>query len=220
MGCSPGMSRTGPLVRVPRYQGRRGHPIRFSRELIAEFWTSPRTARPAISCAVARRKPNPGRRRPGILADIDDAPLTAPHRSRLMKLRLGSFSSSWRLLLVLVIAGFVAPVFTVDQFGRRCRPRWSALSAAAWNRQSAFQSLQSPVFGGQRHHLRRSAIGMEPVVYIQSRRLDGGGAQHLVAIGGRFVIASIRLDGPASISRNRVRLRSGTVNFASIINPR
>src|SRR5450631_890081 len=26
-----------PLLRVPRYQGRRGHPIWFSRELIAEF---------------------------------------------------------------------------------------------------------------------------------------------------------------------------------------
>jgi molybdenum cofactor cytidylyltransferase len=26
-----------PLVRVPRYQGKRGHPIWFSRELIAEF---------------------------------------------------------------------------------------------------------------------------------------------------------------------------------------
>ena len=33
----------GALVRVPRYQGRRGHPIWFARELIAEFLALPET---------------------------------------------------------------------------------------------------------------------------------------------------------------------------------
>src|ERR1019366_6107886 len=31
----------GPILRVPRHQGRRGHPIWFSRDLIAEFLRLP-----------------------------------------------------------------------------------------------------------------------------------------------------------------------------------
>lgn len=34
----------GPFLRVPRYQGRRGHPIRFSRALIPEFLALPESA--------------------------------------------------------------------------------------------------------------------------------------------------------------------------------
>lgn len=62
-----------PLLRVPRYQGRRGHPIWFSRELIPEFLT--------LGNHDAARDVVYGHREetefldlndPGIVADIDD----------------------------------------------------------------------------------------------------------------------------------------------------
>jgi CTP:molybdopterin cytidylyltransferase MocA len=63
-----------PLVRVPRYQGRRGHPIWFSRELIAEFLALPETgaAREVVRRHAAETE-FLDTDDPGILADIDDA---------------------------------------------------------------------------------------------------------------------------------------------------
>ena len=62
-----------PLLRVPRYQGRRGHPIRFSRELIPEFLAlgNDGAARDVV------RRHRDGTEfldldDPGIVADIDD----------------------------------------------------------------------------------------------------------------------------------------------------
>jgi CTP:molybdopterin cytidylyltransferase MocA len=64
----------GPLVRVPRYQGRRGHPIWFARELVAEFLGLPDSgaAREIVRghCAQTEFVDVDD---PGILADIDDA---------------------------------------------------------------------------------------------------------------------------------------------------
>ena len=63
-----------PLVRVPRYQGRRGHPIWFSRELISEFLALPKTgaARDVVRSHTAQTE-FLDTDDPGILADIDDA---------------------------------------------------------------------------------------------------------------------------------------------------
>ena len=62
-----------PLLRVPRYQGRRGHPIWFSRELIPEFLALPSDG-PARD--VVRRHRDRTEfldfSDPGIVADIDD----------------------------------------------------------------------------------------------------------------------------------------------------
>jgi CTP:molybdopterin cytidylyltransferase MocA len=64
----------GPLVRVPRYQGRRGHPIWFARELMREFLGLPDTgaAREIVRghCAETEFVDVDDA---GILADIDDA---------------------------------------------------------------------------------------------------------------------------------------------------
>jgi len=61
------------LVRVPRYQGRRGHPIWFSRELIQEFLALPETgaARDVVRGHAAETE-FLDVDDPGILADIDD----------------------------------------------------------------------------------------------------------------------------------------------------
>ena len=64
----------GPLVRVPRHQGRRGHPIWFSRELIAEFLgLAENGAAREIVRSHAAQTEFLDVDDAGILADIDDA---------------------------------------------------------------------------------------------------------------------------------------------------
>ena len=61
------------LVRVPRFQGKRGHPIWFSRALIAEFLALPEegAARTVVRSHVAETE-FLDLDDPGIVADIDD----------------------------------------------------------------------------------------------------------------------------------------------------
>ena len=68
-----GRRRAEPLLRVPRYQGKRGHPIWFSRELIAEFLALPEdgAARDVVRSHAAETE-FLDVDDPGILADIDD----------------------------------------------------------------------------------------------------------------------------------------------------
>jgi len=64
---------SAPLLRVPRYLGRRGHPIWFSRELIREFLAVPENG--AARDVVARHRARTeflDLDDPGIVADIDD----------------------------------------------------------------------------------------------------------------------------------------------------
>ena len=69
----PGVE-AAPLIRVPRYQGRRGHPIWFAKELIPEFLALPETgaARDVVR-SHADGTEFLDTEDPGILADIDDA---------------------------------------------------------------------------------------------------------------------------------------------------
>ena len=65
---------TSYVLRVPRYQGRRGHPIWFSRDLIAEFLgLQAFGAAREIVRAHAAQTEFLDVDDPGILADIDDA---------------------------------------------------------------------------------------------------------------------------------------------------
>jgi molybdenum cofactor cytidylyltransferase len=68
------LASSGPLVRVPRHEGRRGHPIWFSRELIAEFLALPAdgAAREIVRSHAAQTE-FLDVDDAGILADIDDA---------------------------------------------------------------------------------------------------------------------------------------------------
>ena len=62
-----------PLIRVPRFEGRRGHPVWFSRALIAEFLALP--AHAAARDVVYRHADETEYldvNDPGIVADIDD----------------------------------------------------------------------------------------------------------------------------------------------------
>jgi molybdenum cofactor cytidylyltransferase len=70
----PQASATGsPLLRIPRYDGRRGHPIWFDRSLIPEFLAirEPRTAKDVVHARSAETV-FLDIDDPGIVADIDD----------------------------------------------------------------------------------------------------------------------------------------------------
>ena len=69
---APGVSQDDALLRVPRYRGRRGHPIWFSRELIPEFRVLPESgaARDVVRLH-AGRTAFLDLDDPGIVADID-----------------------------------------------------------------------------------------------------------------------------------------------------
>jgi molybdenum cofactor cytidylyltransferase len=62
-----------PLIRVPRFEGQRGHPVWFSRALIAEFLTLPAhgAARDIVHSHAAETE-YLDVNDPGIIADIDD----------------------------------------------------------------------------------------------------------------------------------------------------
>lgn len=62
-----------PLIRIPRYQGERGHPVWFRRDLLPEFLALPLTA-PANQVTRAHRAETEfiDVDDPGVIADIDD----------------------------------------------------------------------------------------------------------------------------------------------------
>ena len=119
-----------------------------------------------------------------------------------MKLRPGRlFQILGGLLLLLLIAGFVAPEFTVDQYGRRLQ---SSLERALGRRVEIgkvhFNLFKGPGFSVDNVTIYEDpAIGIEPVVYIQEPGSMDVAPSIWSLLGGRFVIASIRLDG-ASIN--------------------
>lgn len=71
---SGGSSSPAPLLRVPRYQGKRGHPIWFSRDLIPEFLAiaEPGAARDVVRAHAAQTE-FLDVDDAGVIADIDDA---------------------------------------------------------------------------------------------------------------------------------------------------
>src|SRR5260370_30044888 len=79
------------------------------------------------------------------------------------------FKSAGVLLLLLLIAGFMAPVFTADQYGRRLQ---ASLERALGRRveigRVRFNLFKGPGFSVDNVTIYEDpSIGMEPVVYIQ-----------------------------------------------------
>ena len=140
-----------------------------------------------------------------------------------MKLLVGRlFKILGALLLLLLIAGFVAPEFTADRYGPRLQ---SSLERALGRRVELgkvhFNVFKGPGFSVDSVTIHEDpAIGMEPVVYIQEP-----GSMEVVPsiwslVGGRFVIASIRLDGASiNLAKSGPASEWGRWNFASVVNP-
>ena len=140
-----------------------------------------------------------------------------------MKLRPGRiFRVLGSLVLLLAIAGFIVPEFTVDQYGRRLR---SSLERALGRRVEIgkvhFNLFKGPGFSVDNVTIYEDpAIGMEPVVYIQEPGSMEVAPSFWSLLGGKFVIASIRLDGASiNLTKSGPASEWGRWNFASIINP-
>jgi hypothetical protein len=139
-----------------------------------------------------------------------------------MKLRPGRlFKILGGLVLLLAMAGFVAPEFTLDQYGGRLQASLErALSRRVEIGKVHFNLFKGPGFSVDSVTIYEDpAIGMEPVVYIQEP-----GSMEVVPsiwslVGGRFVIASIRLDGASiNLAKSGPASEWGRWNFASIVN--
>src|SRR5450756_435194 len=140
-----------------------------------------------------------------------------------MKLRLGLLLKVVGVLvLLLVIAGFVASEFTVYQYGRRLQ---ASLERALGRRVEIgkvhFNLFKGPGFSVDNVTIYEDpAIGIEPVVYIQYPGSMDVAPSIWSLLGGRFVIASIRLDGASiNLAKSGPASEWGRWNFASIVNP-
>src|SRR5471030_231953 len=122
---------------------------------------------------------------------------------------------------LLLIAGIAVPYVTADQFGERLR----ASLERALGRQVELGTVRFSVFKGGFSvdtviiH-EDPAIGIEPVAYIER----DGGFEVVPSIwsllGGRFVIASIRMENASiNLTKSGPASEWGRWNFASFINP-
>ena len=140
-----------------------------------------------------------------------------------MKLRLGLlFKIAGGLLLLLLIAGFMAPAFTADQYGLRLQ---ASLARALGRRveigKVRFNLFKGPGFSVDNVTIYEDpSIGMEPVVYIQEPDSMEVVPSIWSLLGGKFVIASIRLDGASiNLTKSGPASEWGRWNFSSIISP-
>jgi len=126
------------------------------------------------------------------------------------------------LVLVLLIAGLVAPYITADQYGKRLQ---ASLERSLGRRVEIgkvhFSLFEGPGFAVDSVTIHEDpAIGIEPIVYIN----EGGSLTVRPSLwsllGGKFVIASITLD-TASINLTKSGPASewGRWNFAALVNP-
>ena len=223
--CCSAQRPPAPLVRVPRYQGRRGHPIWFSRQLIAEFLALARERRGARYRAQPRRRDRiPGRRRRGHpggyrrsrrpTAASPEHPCEAPHRPALQAPRR--------------IAGAAVDRRCRGAFVHRrsVRRRLQASLERALGRRVEIGKVHFNLFKGPGFSVDNvtiyedPAIGMEPVVYIQEPGSMEVAPSIWSLLGGKFVIASIRLDGASiNLTKSGPASEWGRWNFASLVNP-
>jgi hypothetical protein len=125
--------------------------------------------------------------------------------------------------VALLLAGAIAaPFVAADQYGKRLQ---ASLERALGRRVEIgavhFKLLPLPALTVDSVTIHEDpAIGIEPVVYIQK---DEGGMEVRPALwsllGGRFVIASITLDGASvNLTKSGPAAEWGRWNFASLVN--
>jgi hypothetical protein len=126
---------------------------------------------------------------------------------------------------LVLAAGLAAPYLSADRYGERLRA--SLEWALGGNRRVEIGKVHFSLFKGPAFSVdsviihEDPAIGAEPIAYIQES--SGGGlevAPRLWSLlGGRFVIASISLDGASiNLSKSGPASESGRWNFSSFVN--
>ncbi|HTX39825.1 MAG TPA: hypothetical protein VME43_32630 [Bryobacteraceae bacterium] len=124
-------------------------------------------------------------------------------------------------LALLLAAGVAAPYFTADQYRARLEGSIErALGRRVELGRVTFSLFNGPGFSVDRVVIHEDpAIGLEPMVYVQ----DPGSMEIVPSIwsllGGRFVIASIRLsDASINLTKTGPADQPGRWNFSSFIN--
>jgi hypothetical protein len=124
------------------------------------------------------------------------------------------------LLGLLVLAGFIVPSFTPKAYGRRLQ----ASLERALGRRVELGKVRFSVFKGPGFSVdsvviyEDPAIGMEPVVYIEEPGSMEVTPSVWSLLGGRFVIASISLNGASiNLTKSGPAAEWGRWNFASFI---
>ncbi len=125
------------------------------------------------------------------------------------------------LLVLVVLAGFIVPSLTPEAYGSRLQ---ASLERALGRRvelgKVRFSLFKGPGFSVDRVVIYEDpAIGMEPVAYIE----EPGSMEVVPSIwsllGGRFVIAAIRLDGASiNLTKSGPASEWGRWNFSSFVN--
>ncbi|MGO9262770.1 MAG: hypothetical protein ACLQU1_41805 [Bryobacteraceae bacterium] len=137
-----------------------------------------------------------------------------------LRLRLVLKIAGWALALLLV-AGLVAPYLTADQY----RARLEASMERALGRRVELGRVTFSLFSGPGFSVdsvtihEDPSIGLEPIVYVQ----DPGSMEVVPSIwsllGGRFVIASIRLSyASINLTKSGPASEPGRWNFSSFVN--
>lgn len=137
-----------------------------------------------------------------------------------IRLRVVLKAAGWALVLLLA-AGVAAPYFTADQYRARLEGSIErALGRRVELGRVTFSLFNGPGFSVDRVIIHEDpSIGLEPMVYVQ----DPGSMEIVPSIwslmGGRFVIASIRLsDASINLTKSGPADQPGRWNFSSFIN--
>jgi hypothetical protein len=136
-------------------------------------------------------------------------------RKRILKIAGGALG-------VLLVAGLLVPYINADQYGQRLK--WSV--ERALGRRVELGKVRFSLFSGPGFSVdsvkifEDPTIGIEPIAYVQ----DPGTLEVVPSIwsllGGKFVIASIRLDGASiNLTKSGPASEPGRWNFASFVNP-
>ena len=138
-----------------------------------------------------------------------------------MKIRFGTvLKLAGAALALLLVVGIVAPYLGADRYGERLR---GSLELALGRRVEFLGPVRFSLFRGPGFSVENvvihddPSIGIEPMAYMDEIDVTPG----LWALfGGKFVIASIRLEGASiNLAKSGPASELGRWNFASLVNP-
>jgi uncharacterized protein involved in outer membrane biogenesis len=137
-----------------------------------------------------------------------------------MKIRpRGIFRVLGALVVVLLIVGFGAPYLSADQYAARLR---NSLSRALGRQVDLPDGVKFNVFKGPGFSATNvvihedPSIGMEPIAYVDSMDVR---PSIWSLLGGKFVVASIRLEGATiNFTKTGAASEAGRWNFLSFVN--
>jgi hypothetical protein len=140
-----------------------------------------------------------------------------------MKRRVGlAFKAAGIGLLLLLIAGIAAPYVNADSYGERLRVALER--ALGGNRRVEFGKVHFSLFKGPGFSVdgvtiyEDPSIGAEPIAYIQDPGSLEVEPKLLSLLGGRFEIASVRLDeATINLAKSGPASEWGRWNFASFV---